>query len=101
MAKTVLLTPIAKDDLENVMTYLFENWSLNVLENFLALYEPKIATIADYPDRFPVIHQKSGLRKAVLTRHNIILYREKPDHIEVISVFDTRQNPVKLNRLTE
>jgi plasmid stabilization system protein ParE len=71
MAKTVLLTQVAKGDLENVLTYLQENWSLAVLENFLALYEAKIAIIADHPERYPVIHLESGLRKAVLTRHNI------------------------------
>ena len=77
MAKPVVLTPIAKNDLENVADYLFGNWNLNVLENFLALYEAKISLIAEYPTRYPVIHQPSGLRKAVLTKHNIILYREK------------------------
>lgn len=101
MAKPVLLTPITKDDLENVLTYLFENWSKNVLENFLALYETKISIISYHPDRYPIIHQQSGLRKAVLTKHNIILYREKPEHIEIISIYDTRQDPVKLNKLID
>lgn len=101
MVKPVLITPLAKEDLENVSNYLFENWGLNVLENFLALYEIKILTIAEFPTRYPVIHEPSGLRKAVLTKHNIILYREKPGSVEIISVFDTRQNPEKIRKLSD
>ncbi len=96
MAKPVVLTPIAKSDLENVSDWLSENWSLRVLDNFLDLYQAKILVIAEYPSRYPIIHQASKLRKAVLTKHNIILYREKDDHIEIISIFDTRQNPDKI-----
>jgi len=99
MVKPVLLTHHAKADLDSITLYLFKNWKLSVLENFLALYEAKIRIIAEYPSRYPFIHQSSGLRKAVLTKHNIILYREKPEHIEVISIFDTRQDPGKINRL--
>ena len=99
MAKPVLLTSNAKNDLDFVTLYLFENWSLTVLKNFLALYEAKIRIIAEHPTRYPFIHQASGLRKAVLTKHNIILYREKPEHIEIISLFDTRQDPERVNRL--
>lgn len=99
MVRPVLLTSHAKADLDSVTLYLFENWGLPVLENFLALYEAKIAIIAQYPTRYPFIFKTSGLRKAVLTKHNIILYREKKDHIEIISVFDTRQDPERINRL--
>jgi plasmid stabilization system protein ParE len=101
MVKPVVITPIARNDLDNVMHYLVKNWSFSVLENFLALYEAKIAVISEYPTRYPFIDEKKSLRKAVLTKHNIILYREKPDHIEIISIFDTRQDPDKINKITE
>jgi plasmid stabilization system protein ParE len=99
MVKLVLLTSHAKADLDSVTFYLFENWGLHVLENFLALYEAKIRLIAEYPARYPFIYQALELRKAVLTKHTIILYREKPEHIEIISLFDTRQDPAKINRM--
>ena len=99
MAKPVFVTPSAKDDLDNILFYLSENWSASVLENFLALYEAKISIIAEYPARYPFINQKKSLRKAVLTKHNIILYRGKTDQIEIISIFDTRQDPDKISKL--
>jgi len=99
MVKPVVLTLNAKADLENISAWLAEKWNLRVLDNFLSLYESKIFVIAEYPSRYPVIHQSSKLRKAVLTKHNIILYREKEDHIEIVSIFDTRQDPEKINSL--
>lgn len=100
MAKMVFITPAARDDLDAILFYLQENWGVAVLENFLALYEAKISLIAEYPSRYPFIHEKNMLRKAVLTKHNIILYRDIADRIEVISVFDTRQDPGKIEKLT-
>lgn len=100
MPKPVRVTKIALADLENVLSYLDSNWGLTVMENFLALYEAKVALVAEYPERYPIIHHKSLLRKAVLTRHNMILYRDKNDYIEIISIFDTRQDPGKINKLT-
>jgi plasmid stabilization system protein ParE len=96
MIKPVILTPIAKADLETVSDWLFEKWDLLVLDNFIDLYQAKINVIAEHPSRYPIIHQASKLRKAVLTKHNIILYRDMEDRIEIISIFDTRQNPDKI-----
>ena len=96
MAKPVVLTPIAISDLENISIWLAEKWSLLVLDNFLDLYQAKINVIAIYPSRYPIIHQHSKLRKAVLTKHNIILYREMEEHIEIVSIFDTRQDPGRI-----
>ncbi len=99
MAKPVVLTAHARADLDGIAAYLAEKWSYTVLENFLALYEAKISVIGAYPTRYPFINRSKKLRKAVLTKHNIILYREQPDHVEIISIFDTRQDPDKINRL--
>ena len=99
MIKQVLLTPIVKEDFENIASWLAKEWNVKVLLNFLDLYEAKIRTIADFPTRYPIIHSTSNLRKAVLTKHNIILYIEKAEHIEKISIFDTRQDPNKISKL--
>lgn len=96
MVKPAFLTPAAKSDLENIADWLEKTWGLKVLVNFLSLYEAKILVIAEYPSRYPLIHQPTKLRKAVLTKHNIILYREKDEHIEIVSIFDTRQDPGKM-----
>ena len=98
MIKTVILTPIANEDLEKISDWLAKEWGVKVLFNFLDLYEAKIRTIAEFPSRYPIIQATSKLRKAVLTKHNIVLYREKDEHIEIVSIFDTRQDPDKISK---
>ena len=85
--------------LDNISLWLSEKWNLKVLGNFLNLYEAKIAVIARHPTRYPLIQHSTGLRKAVLTKHNIILYREKEELIEIVGIFDTRQDPKKIRNL--
>lgn len=46
MAKPVVLTLNAREDLENISTWLAENWPIKVLEDFLDLYETKILLIS-------------------------------------------------------
>jgi len=99
MIKPVVFTPNARADLENIADYLMLEWGSRVLENFLLLYEERVNTIASHPARYPVIHQASLLRKTVLTKHNIVLYREKENCIEIVAVFDTRQDPEKIQNL--
>jgi plasmid stabilization system protein ParE len=101
MVKPVVLTLNAKADLESISAWLAEKWNLRVLGNFLSLYEAKVVVISEFPSRYPVIHPSSKLRKAVLTKHNIILYREKEEYVEIVSIFDTRQDPEKINSLTK
>lgn len=45
---------------------------------------------------YPLIHKRLKIRKCVVSKHNSIYYREKKDFIEIVNVFDTRQNPNKL-----
>jgi len=101
MIKPVLLTLNANADLESISIWLAENWNAQVLENFLLLYQSKVRVIAEYPCRYPIIHQPSKLRKAVLTKHNVILYREKEEQMEVVSIFDTRQDPERISSLVK
>lgn len=59
MAKPVVLTPIAKSDLENISDWLAEKWSLTVLGNFLDLYQAKINLSAVFSSRYPFLYNKS------------------------------------------
>jgi len=72
MGKPILLTSHAYADLDSISSYLAENWSISVLENFLALYEAKIKVIAEFPSRYPLIHPASGLRRQ--SSQNIISF---------------------------
>jgi len=96
MDKPVVLTAIAEQDLEHISNYLLDNWGMIVCDNFLSRFEQLCATISSAPGMFPVIYKKKKIRKCILTRQNTMYYREHADKIEIITIFDTRQDPNKL-----
>lgn len=46
---------------------------------------------------FYIIIKKLDVRKCVTTKHNTIYFREEPNIIVILRIYDTRQNPDKLS----
>lgn len=82
----------AQQRYREIITYLESDWSQKEAENFVRFTNDLIDKIELNPFLFKKI-SKSGLRQAVLTKHNLILYRIKNDQIQLLTIFDTRQNP--------
>ena len=96
MHKGVTWSPLAKQDLANVLDYLDINWSPAVSLRLIDKIESIISTIIEHPDRHLLINHELGIRKCVITKHNTLFYRELQDKIEIVRLFDTRQDPEKL-----
>ncbi len=84
---------LAEKDFENILLYLQEHWEEKVIENFIEITEILIGQIAMNPKQFPVIYKKKKVRKCVLTKHNSLYYIVGRDSIEILRIFDNRQNP--------
>ena len=96
MALQIIWSPDAEADLENVLNYLKENWSKRILVKFINKVEDTTALLVEDPTLFPIINQELNIRKCVLTNQNTMFYRASKSKIEIIRLFDTRQNPKKL-----
>ena len=70
-------------------------------EKFLQRFEQVCDLISFNPDIYPIIYKKEKIRKCILTKQNTIYFREHKKLIEVITIFDTRQNPNKLVELID
>jgi plasmid stabilization system protein ParE len=86
----------AKDDLENITDYLMFYWGTEVTSKFLLHTEKIIGQIAINPKQYPIFSRHKRIRKCVLTKQNSIFYRVKAKKIEIVRIYDTRQNPNKL-----
>jgi plasmid stabilization system protein ParE len=82
----------AQQRYREIIGYLEKDWSQKEVENFVRFTNDLIGQIEINPLLFKKI-SKSGLRQAVLTKHNLILYRIENDQIQLLTIFDTRQNP--------
>lgn len=86
---------MADEDLNNVVEYLFTNWSNKIFVDFLEILFKQINEIVAYPKQFPFVYKDKKYRKCVITKHNTLFYKELKSSILILRLFDTRQNPSK------
>ena len=96
MPKQIIWSPLAEKDFEGIIEYLEKNWSEKIIHRFVTLTDELIDQIANNPKQFPLIHKNKKIRKCVLTKHNTMFYRERKEYVDILRIFDTRQNPQKL-----
>jgi len=96
----VFLSELAENKLLKLNDYLLENWSLNVKNDFIKKLTSKIDQISEQPESCPQSSEFKGLFKCVVTKQTTLYYRINLDRneIEIITIFDTRQNPDKLEK---
>ena len=99
MPKSIIWSPLSENDFISILDYLQTNWNDKVLSDFIDLTEGIIGQIAANPTQFPVINKKKEVRKCVITKHNTLFYRDRKEHIDILRIFDTRQDPRKLKFL--
>ena len=94
----VYLSPLAESKLETLLDYLVSEWSQKSKKKFLKKLEEKINQIATQPNSCPESKEFPGLFKGVVEKHTSIFYRIHNDGIEIITIFDNRQNPSTLDK---
>jgi len=94
--KPVIISPQAKQDILTILSWLSENWSQKVTDEFLQKLETFYQIVLINPRIFGYYNKRKNIRRYALTKHNIIYYRNRRNAIEIITVFDTRQDLTKL-----
>ncbi|CAN5364102.1 hypothetical protein BH10BAC1_BH10BAC1_03020 [soil metagenome] len=94
MAKEVKWTSEAQDTFDKIIAYLEVKWTDKEVSNFINSTNKIIFYISENSQMFRE-SKKQNIREAVVTKHNLLLYRIKPKHIELLTFWDTRKNPKK------
>jgi plasmid stabilization system protein ParE len=95
----VFLSPQALSKLEKLNAYLLENWNSKVRNEFIEKLTTKFKQISRFPESCVQSEKHKGLFKCVLTKQTTFFYRiTEKNEIEIITFFDTRQNPDKLKK---
>lgn len=94
----VYFSRLAESKLKKLVEYLQEEWGTKAKRDFLAELDEKINQISLQPESSPKSQELGGFYKCVVTKQTTFFYRVKSDkkEIEVITLFDTRQDPDKL-----
>jgi plasmid stabilization system protein ParE len=97
MGLNVVLSPTAKQKLEELLIYLKNEWSEKIRQEFIEKLDSKIIQVSNYPTSCPTSDTFKNLYKCVVTKQTTFYYRIKTNEIEIATFFDTRQNPQALN----
>jgi len=94
----VFLSELAESKLLKLNDYLIENWGVNARNQFFQKLDQKFSQISSQPESCPQSAELKGLYKCVVTKQSTFFYRilSKTNEIEIITIFDTRQNPDSL-----
>jgi len=93
MSKHIIWSHFAENDFENILDYLDKNWERKVATNFIDLTENILNQISLNPKQFPICYKRKKVRKCVLTKHNTLFYRDTKLYIEILRIYDSRQDP--------
>jgi len=96
MAKDVVLSPTAIKNYERIIEYLTSKWGIKITNDFIGRFEEVIALLSVDAGIYPFINVAKQVQKCVLTKHNVLYFKETEDFIKILTIFDTRQNPEKL-----
>jgi plasmid stabilization system protein ParE len=94
--RKIFWTEEAIQNLESIFKYLSENWSQHEMERFKKSLSRQIELIIRFPKIFPKSETHPRLRKAVLSRQTIIFYELEETYIYIVYLFNTFQNPGKI-----
>lgn len=99
----VFLSELAATQLEELSKYLFAKWGYKVKNDFLAKLTKKISQIELQSESCPKSNELGGIYKCVVTKQNTFYYRInfQTEEIEIITFFDTRQDPERLKKQIE
>jgi plasmid stabilization system protein ParE len=95
MALQIRWTENALEDYRHVVEYLIQEWSVGIAKDFVEIVEKRIDTLSVFPNIGIPSIKEPGIRSIILTKHNRLYYRVSTKFIEILDIFDTRQDPAK------
>ncbi|MBP9214888.1 MAG: type II toxin-antitoxin system RelE/ParE family toxin [Chitinophagaceae bacterium] len=97
--KEVVLSLQATDDLEAIYAYLFEEWGIQVLQKFVDEFKNFILLIAYQPRSFGYLNKPLNLRKYTLYKHNLVVYKNGKNAVEIIAILNSHQKPSSIKKV--
>lgn len=88
----------AEKNLNDVLDFIEARWSEKSKKIFIIKFEKAISIIIMNPEIFPKSFVNKKYRKCVITKQSSLLYTFSSNEIRIHTIFDTRQDPNKINK---
>lgn len=96
MTKSIEWSPRAKNDYLNILNFLEEQWGEKIIKRFDDRLQHVLKLISESPEIYPASKKAEYVRKCVLSKQTSLYYRINLEKIEIITLFDNRQDSDKL-----
>ena len=94
MVKKITWSPRSIKAYDRVIDYLSAKWSEKEIAKFIRSTQKTLDQISSGSVKFRRSN-KRNIYEVLVTKHNLLLYRETKNAIELLTFFDTRQHPRK------
>ena len=98
MKRTIIFSKNAEKSLFELFEYLEIKWSKTVKNKFISNLDKVIYLIQSDPEIFPKSELNIKYRKCVLSKQTTIYYKFNTKRVDIITFFDTRQDPNKIKK---
>jgi plasmid stabilization system protein ParE len=97
MAYKITWSPEALESFDAIVEYINNRFTEKEAKQFVGLVNRRLLLLQKVPQTFRTTVRTSMRRKTVIHKRTILFYkiREKIKVVELLSFFDTRQNPRK------
>ncbi len=99
MKREIIFSKNAEKNLIDLLEYLELKWSIKVRDKFISKLDKSIYLIQEEPEIFPISQINKNQCRCVLSKQTIIYYKCNSKQIRILSLFYTRQNPTKINKI--
>jgi plasmid stabilization system protein ParE len=82
-----------------LLEYIEAKWSVKVRVKFAKKLYDTLKIIRSNPEIFPKSVRNKKLHKCVVTKQTTLFYNFTSKRVNVVSLFDTRQNPSKIKKI--
>ncbi|MBA0883575.1 type II toxin-antitoxin system RelE/ParE family toxin [Flavobacterium undicola] len=99
MKREIIFSKNAEKSLIDLLGYLELKWSIKVRDKFISKLDKSIYLIQNEPEVFPKSQINKNQHRCVLSKQTTIYYSYNSKQIRILALFDTRQNPLKINKI--
>ena len=95
MALQIIWSENALEDYQHIVEYLLKEWTINVASGFVETVEARVKNLSIFPFVGIASGKEPGVRSIVITKQNLLYYKISASRVEILNIFDTRQDPDK------
>lgn len=95
MSAKIIWSPRAQRSFDSLVSFLEKKWEKKVIQNLFEEVHEVLIHISRNPEIYPICSTQKILRKCVIKRRTLMLYRVIHNNIEIVVFADGRQHPKK------